>query len=179
MSNLGKLADLAKPKITPVLDEGFRPAVLANRALRELVKKSGNPVPLVIGLERSDGTTSRFETAVLPADHPDAGMNYPYVERLVKFLLWMKGGWKVSIGGPKEIGEHITQVYSPTGEREFDYHFHGQSVSERDFTVVITDADKVAPAREVGASIGRHLEGYRIGFDLGASDRKVLSLIHI
>ncbi len=179
MSNdLGKLANLAKPKIIPVLDQGFRPAVLANKAFRRLVAESGNPVPLVIGLERANGTTSRFETAVLPADHPDVGMNYPYIERLVKFLLWMKGGWKVSIGGPKEIGEYITRVYSPSGEREFDYNFHGQSVSEKDFTVVITDADKVAPAHEVGASIGRHLEGYRIGFDLGASDRKVSAVVN-
>ena len=92
MSNdLGKLADLAKPKIPPVLDEGFRPAVLANKAFRKLVQESGNPVPLVIGLERADGTTSRFETAVLPASHPDVGMNYPYVERLVKFLLLDEG----------------------------------------------------------------------------------------
>lgn len=178
MSNLAKLADLAKPKISPALDEGFRPAVLANKAYRELVAKSGNPVSLVIGLERSDGTTSRFETAVLPADHPDAGMNYPYVERLVKFLLWMKGGWKVSIGGPSDIGEHIKKVYSPNGERAFDYNFHGQSVSEKDFTVVITDADKIAEAHEVGASIGRHLDGYRIGFDLGASDRKVSAVVN-
>lgn len=44
-SDLAKLADLAKPQISPVLDEGFRPAVLANRAFRQLVKSRANLFP--------------------------------------------------------------------------------------------------------------------------------------
>ena len=45
-------------------------------------------------------------------------------------------------------------------------------------TVEITDADKVPAAREQSKALGRHLEGCRIGFDAGASDRKVSAVIN-
>ena len=53
-------------KIKPPLDESFRPAVLANRNFRSQVEAVG--VRLVIGLERSGGEVSRFETLVYPED---------------------------------------------------------------------------------------------------------------
>jgi predicted NBD/HSP70 family sugar kinase len=175
---LGRLAALARPKIMPPLDDSFRPAALANREFRRLAADSGGGVRLVIGLERGDGTTSRCETQVLPSGHSMAELNLPYAERLVKFLLWQKGGWKVTIGGPREIGEYIRETYSETGARAFDVDFMGPTTYERPFEVVVTDADKVAPAREVSVPLGRNLEGYRIGFDLGASDRKVAAVVN-
>jgi predicted NBD/HSP70 family sugar kinase len=179
MSNelLGKLGDLAKPKFSPVLDEGFRPAVLANREFLKAVKASGQGAPLVIGVERVDGTTSRYETEVFATGHPMAELNLPYVERLVKFLLWQKGGWKVTIGGPAEVGEYIKKAYSPSGAQAFDYDFHGQTICERPLEVVVTDADKVPAANETSMPLGRHMKGCRIGFDLGASDRKAAAVI--
>jgi hypothetical protein len=50
---------------------------------------------------------------------PDAG-TLRYVERLVKFLLWARGGWKIHFGGPSAICEHIGRCYSPQGARAFD-----------------------------------------------------------
>ena len=168
---------LVPPKLVPPLDPGFRPAVLANRAFQQEVAVSGVGTPLVLGLERNDGETSRFETRVFPEGHPGAQANLMYAERLVKFLLWQRGGWKVYVGGPRSIGEHIARCYSPGGEREFDYHFMGEQVYEQTFTVVPCDPRDVPPAREAAQSLGRHLEGCRIGFDLGASDRKVSAVI--
>jgi len=46
-----------------------------------------------------------------------------YAERIFKFLLWQRGGWKVCVGGPKSIGDYIRECYSPGGVQEFDYHF--------------------------------------------------------
>jgi predicted NBD/HSP70 family sugar kinase len=163
---------LIEPRYLPPLEPEFRPAVLANRAFRQDARQAGAQ-PLVIGLERMDGEVSRFETLVFPAGHVRAGENFRYVERLVKFLLWQRGGWKVYIGGPVEIGDYIRSVYSPNGERGFDNAFMGQQVYEHAFTVVSCDPEDVPLARESGKSLGRHLDGCRIGFDLGASDRKV------
>jgi predicted NBD/HSP70 family sugar kinase len=173
---LGALGGLARPKVVPPLDDGFRPAASADRGFLDIVQQSGG-VDLVIGLERGDGTTSHFETKVLPSGHPQAKLNLAYVERMVKFLLWQKGGWKVTVGGPKEIGEYIRAVYSLSGERAFDFEFMGKTVYERRFEVVVANADAVPAAREVSMPVGRHLEGCRIGFDLGASDRKVAAVI--
>ncbi|MCJ7752154.1 MAG: ROK family protein [Armatimonadetes bacterium] len=180
MSNelLGKLAELARPRVQPVLDGTFRPAALANRAFRQAVEDSGRVVPLVIGLQRPDGTTSVYETQVFDAAHPQADLNLPYAERLVKFLLWQKGGFKVTIGGPEAIGNHIREVYSAKGARAFDCDLMGETTYERPFQVVVTGPDKVPPARETSAPVGRHLEGNRIGFDLGASDRKVAAVVN-
>lgn len=168
---------LVTPRFVPPLDDGFRPAALANRAFRQAVANSGAGVPLVLGVERNDGEVSRYETVVFADDHPQAGANLRYAERLVKFLLWQRGGWKVYVGGPRRIGEHIRQCYAPAGERRFDYHFMGEDVYERTFTVVACAPEDVPPAQESGRPLGRHLEGCRIGFDLGASDRKTSAVI--
>ncbi len=144
------MADLTliNPHFVPPLDPGFRPAVLANRAFRAEVEASRVGVPLVIGLERTGGTLSRFETMVFPENHPRAGANLRYAERLVKFLLWQRGGWKVYIGGPRSIGEHIRRTYAPDGPRAFDYHFMGEQIYQRPFTVEICDPDDVPPEHE-------------------------------
>jgi len=174
---LGKLADLAKPRVQPILDGKFRPSVLANRAFRRAVADSNSARLLIIGLERPDGTTSAYETHVFDTTHPQADLNLPYAERLVKFLLWQKGGFRVTIGGPEAIGNHVREVYSAKGARAFDEDFMGPTTYERPFEVVVTTPDQVPPAKETSVSLGRHLEGNRIGFDLGASDRKVAAVV--
>lgn len=166
---------LIKPKFTPPLDPDFYPAALAVRSFQQAVARVG--VPLVIGLDRGNGEISRFETKVFPEGHPQADANFHHVERLVKFLLWQRGGFQVTIGGPRPVGEHIQKCYSAGGARRFDHHFMGEQVYEQPFRVVVCDPQEVPGGHEVGRHLGRHLEGCRIGFDLGASDRKVSAVI--
>ena len=168
--------ELVEPRIVPPLDPAFRPAVLANRRFRQQVDATGG-VPLHLALERSDGAISRHETRVLPDGHPRFAANLRYAERLFKFLLWQWGGWKAWIGGPRAIGLHIGSAYSPEGERAFDHHFMGTDVYDKPFTVIPCDAAEVPPQNEKGQALGRHLDGCRIGFDLGASDRKVSAVV--
>lgn len=137
-------------------------------------KKTGASVPLVIGLERENRLLSRYETRVLPASDP---VTLQYAERLVKFLLWSRGGWKLSIGGPRKIGEFIRRVYSGRGARRFDVQMMSAAYGKQ-FQVVITSADQVPAARESQVAAGGHLQGCRIGFDLGASDYKVSAVIN-
>ena len=166
---------LVKPRFVPPLDEGFRPAVLANRAFAAQVAEVG--VPLVIGLERDNGQLTRYSTLVLPDGHPHARANFRYIERLIKFLLWQRGGFRIYLGGPRSVGEVIRECYSPSGERSFDYHFMGEQVYEQPFSVVLCEPADVPQAHERGNRLGYHLDGCRIGFDLGASDRKVSAVI--
>ena len=42
-----------------------------------------------------------------PMAIPGRAPTSAYAERLVKFLLWARGGWKVYVGGPRCIGDHI------------------------------------------------------------------------
>jgi len=161
-----------KLKIPAPLDPGFLPATVFNRSYVAAAKKSGQTVPLVIGLEREGGLSSRFETVV--KREPDAE-TLRYVERLVKFLLWARGGWRIRLGGPMAIGNHLSLVYSKIGTRSFDFNFMSR-VYERPFEVLPTTADNVPAARESASTLGGHLDGCRIGFDLGASDYKVAAV---
>lgn len=163
-------------KIKPPLDPDFVPPVLYNKAFQRDVASVG--VPVVIGLERSRDEVSNYETKVFPDEHPRARENFFYIERVVKFLLWQRGACRLYIGGPASIGEHLRTVYSPRGERKFDYRFLGQRVFKQPFSVLVCNLAEVPPAMEVGKAIGRHLDGCRIGFDLGASDRKVSAVIN-
>src|SRR5215211_3177010 len=167
--------DRVEVRVKPPLDEDFRPAVLVNRNFQHRVKPVG--VRAVIGLERIGGEISRFETLVYPEGHPDFERNLPYIERIVKFLLWQRGGHTVYMGAPKAIVEHIRRVYSSSGARKFDSHFMGTLVYEKEFSVVACTAEEVPAARERGKPLGRNLNGCRIGFDLGASDRKVSAVV--
>jgi predicted NBD/HSP70 family sugar kinase len=158
------------------LDKMFRPASLIHRRFRQMVAEAGGGVPLRLGLERADGSLSLYETQVFAPGDPHFALNLPYVERIVKFLLWQRGGWRVFVGGPSEIGQHIAAVYSPTGARHFDHDFMG-GVYEHPFTVTVTDAESVPEEKETSIPLGRHLDGCRVGFDLGASDRKASAVI--
>jgi predicted NBD/HSP70 family sugar kinase len=54
----------------------------------------------------------------------------------------------------------------------------GEDVYEKTFSVVSCAPADVPPQREMTQALGRHLDGYRIGFDLGASDRKVSAVVN-
>ncbi|MGO8816027.1 MAG: ROK family protein [Terriglobia bacterium] len=173
--NTEALLRLSKPQFIPPLHATFTPAVNFNRHFCDFVNKSGHGVPLVIGLERGDNSLSVYRTVCLDEGAESADLNLVYAERVVKMLLWQRGGWRIMVGGPPSVGEHIRRVYSTAGARKFDAEFMAD-VYEHPFTVDITGADKIPAPHEGSVRLGGHLEGCRIGFDLGASDRKVAAV---
>ena len=166
---------LIPPQVLPPLDEDFRPAILANQNFQREVESVG--VRIVIGVERSGGEVSRFETKVYPEGHPNFESNYQYIERIVKFLLWQRGGHTLHVGGSPKIAEYLKKAYSRQGSQKFDFDFMGTQVYEKEFSVISCDVDEVPASRETGKLLGRNLQGHRIGFDLGASDRKVSAVV--
>ena len=166
---------LVSPQVVPPLDEDFRPAILANQNFQREVESVG--VRAVIGVERSGGEVSRFEIKVYPEGHPNFESNFQYIERIVKFLLWQRGGHTLYVGGSPKIAEYLKQAYSVNGAQKFDFDFMGTQVYEKEFSVISCGVDEVPASRETGKLLGRNLQGYRIGFDLGASDRKVSAVV--
>lgn len=165
------------PFFRPPLDPDFLPAALWNRAYRAVVSTDPHARTLVVVLERPDGGVSRHQSRVLSAGHPSAALSLRYAERLLKFLLWQKGGCTVRIAGAPEITAHLAALYSPGGERSFDHAFMGDKVYGRTFSVEAAVADDLPEERSTGLTMGRHLEGCRIGFDIGGSDRKAAAVI--
>lgn len=158
-----------KHRWVPELDPHFQPAVLWNRDYRASVRHG---VPLVLALEGEQGRISRFETVVRPETDAET---LRYAERLVKFLLWSRGGWRLIVGGPSDIAAFLAQTYAPGGARAFDAGMMEKSYG-RSFVVEVAAAADVPAARELGSAVGGHLDGCRIGFDLGASDYKVAAV---
>jgi predicted NBD/HSP70 family sugar kinase len=166
---------LVRPRFLPFLEPGFRPAVLANRAFREVAENQ--PVPVRLALERADGGVSTLDTIVADSRLAAAQGNFTYIERLVKFLLWSRGGWKVWFCGPPDIGQRLQDHYCHTRTGKFDAALMGEKVYEKPFEVALVPAARIPKTREFTAPLGRHFTGCRIGFDLGASDRKVAAVI--
>jgi predicted NBD/HSP70 family sugar kinase len=137
--------------------------LLTNRA------DQGSRLPITeVALERSPDSISRAAAEFLPHD-------VRAIERWVKFLLWSRGAHRVHFKGPKELYEHLRAHYVNTPTGRFDAEIMGQKIYERPFEVVWSD--ELPSAREQSASLGGHLDGCRVGFDLGASDRKVAAVI--
>lgn len=173
----GKCESSKKQSITSMLDNNFKPAAIENKRFIQHVLKSGKGVPLTIILERGDGLISIYKTSVFNDNEDMDKFNYFYAERLIKTLLWSRGGWKITIVGSNKIGEYIKKVYTSGGLREFDAKFMS-NIYEKPFTVEIKNIDDIPSVEEKSISLGGHLDGCRIGFDLGASDRKVSAIIN-
>jgi predicted NBD/HSP70 family sugar kinase len=163
------------PRVLPPLDPDFLPAVLVNQKFRQDLKGSGSKA--VIALERTAGETSRVELSLFPDEHPMADRNFSYVERIVKFLLWQRGGHTMYFSGSARVADYLATTYAADGARAFDYHFFGEKVYEQEFRLIHCAEENIPDARETGKKLGGNLNGYRIGFDLGASDRKVSAVV--
>jgi predicted NBD/HSP70 family sugar kinase len=162
------------PAIQAPLDPHFRPAILARRAFQQAI---GPTAPrLEFALERGPKEVSRFSMPHAPRGHALESANFLHVERLLKFLLWSRGGGRVYFAGPPNLGEQLRGHYrtSPTGK--FDAMIMGEKVYDRPFEITLVQAKDLPPANDGTAPLGRHWNGCRIGFDLGASDRKVAAV---
>ena len=166
-----------QPSLRPPLERCFTPAALWNRAYRALVAKDPGARPFAIVLSSPDGAVSRHDSRVLSREHPAAALNLTYAERLLKFLLWQKGGCRVRIAGAAELAAELAAIYAPGGRRAFDHAFMGEKAYRSAFTIEVA-AMAGLPLEEVPSlPLGRHLAGCRIGFDLGGSDRKAAAVI--
>lgn len=160
----------------PILDPGFLPAVLWNRAYQARVRATPGSVDLGIALVRQDGTTFTHRTRILPPTGEHDGLNRKYVERLIKFLLWQKGGCTILIAGCPPVAKWLAGVYAEKGLRAFDRDLVGRRMFGQPIRVEAV-AGRLPHARATSQPLGRHLDGCRIGFDLGGSDRKCAAVV--
>ena len=167
----------SRPGLVPELDPGFRPAVLANRNYAAKVDACPTSEPVLMAIEQADGSTFRFDTRILPATHPDAPATDTFLERRTKFLLWSRGGCRIYVAGPAGVADRLRRHYETAPTGRFDAEIMGNRIYEEPFEIVACSPGDMPAPRETTRPLGRHLKGCRIGFDLGASDRKVAAVI--
>jgi len=155
-----------KIKNVPKYDPNFVPV---SAYKREYEKEAF--MPLCIAVQRKD-SVSVMEIKLRGTTNEDLH----YAERMAKPLLWQKGGSKIIICGIKEVYEYIKDIYRIGGEREFDV-VTMEKVYEKLFLVEYREYANRPKENENVKKIGRNLDGCRIGFDAGGSDRKVSAVI--
>jgi len=173
---MGNLSDF-RAKLTPSLDPDFQPISLLLRQARQRVADGANAIELTVLLERLPGDRSVHRiTLPNPADDT-SGEVERLVERISKFLLWQQGASLVGIhssDGSDRLAKHLAKVYSANGARAFDADMM-QRAFGRTLVIKALDSANVEPT-DTAKAIGGHLDGCRIGFDLGASDYKLAAL---
>ncbi len=155
-------------KHIPILDPEFMPLMRFNHAFLAEAKK-----PVGIAVERADGQMASCHTFIHGTPEMAQADHY-YIERIVKTILWMKGGFKVYVSGDEGTYEYLKTVYCAGGQQEFDWDYMA-SVFEHPFEIVLVD--EIPEAKDAPKAIGGHLGGCRIGFDAGGSDRKVSAVV--
>ncbi len=164
-----------KLKVNAKLDPKFQPLSVICRDMREATKEDGQDI--VIAIERNKGYTTTYKTRIFRDGTGHDEENFRFVERIAKSLLWVAGGYKIIIAGSEVVGAKIKAAYTVGGLREFDVQFM-ERVYEQPFAVEVCALADAPADKSAAAPIGRHLDGCRIGFDAGGSDRKVSAVIN-
>lgn len=132
-----------------------------------------------VAVERNEGKISVWKTCIHGTQEL-AEADYRYLERYVKFLLWSVGGFRVYLCGAGPLCQRMQAEYVLTetekGKRWFDVQFM-TDVFESGFEIIDCSPEDFPKQNDAPVRVGGHMEGCRIGFDAGGSDRKVSAVI--
>jgi len=166
-------------KNKPELDTGFIPLYKFNEEYLKTAKQ-----PVSIAVERNDGQI-HIKSTFVHGDEAHAEADLYYLDRLVKFELWQKGGFKIYIQADKDgfgksegfdaLFRNLRSAYAPGGTREFDSEFMGR-IYQNEFEII--KCDELPEPYEIKRAVGGHFDGCRIGVDFGGSDYKVAAVIN-
>jgi predicted NBD/HSP70 family sugar kinase len=170
-------AFLVPPRVVPPLDPGFRPISLARRELSRAIAASGGGVPVALAVEMPGRSVCLRQTGVFDESHPAALAGYAAVERLVKSMLWSRGGCRVWVDGPAALVRALRRHYAEDAAGRFDARILGETVYGMPFEVVAARRSEFPLVVQAPSHLGGHHDGCRIGFDLGASDRKAAAVM--
>ena len=161
-------------KYLPIYDKYYYPMIVKLNEFKSEVKNSDNK-PFKICIERNKGYNFIYELDIF-ASESKREENYNIVERLIKTILWVAGGYKIYLLGDDYLYERIKADYTLEGRRAFDVKFMS-GVYETEFVVVNATKETFPERKSCSLKVGGHLDGCRIGFDAGGSDRKVSAVI--
>ncbi len=161
-------------KVQAKLDKNYAPLALLCRKMREETKEVGQDI--VIAAVRDNGYTTVYKTRIHPDGTGHDEENFLFVDRIAKTLLWVSGGFRLVLAGSPACADYLKRTFCYGGTRDFDVRFM-ERVYEEKFEVIGCALSAAPEEKSAAAPIGRHLDGCRIGFDAGGSDRKVSAVI--
>ena len=164
-------------KYIPKYDPDFKPAILELQKFNEEVAKSQDKTEIIICLERTNGYNYHYKIFIFKDGTGHDDENFFIIERICKILLWIVGGYKFYISGSNLIASKLKSAYQENGERKFDYFFF-KDVYENYIDVISCSKEEIPKLNLEDISLSKGLNGNRIGFDAGGSDRKVSAVIN-
>lgn len=159
-------------KFIPSLDKGFKPIIIEYRNFLKDVLASGKSSQISVSVERNNGYNYLFETDAY-RDGVNDDENFRVIERMVKAVLWMAGGYKIYVKGSRVFAERLKKSYSLSGERAFDSDFMSTCYL-KNFEVEYTE--NLPEVKNNPIRLGGFTNGCRIGFDAGGSDFKICAV---
>ena len=163
-------------KYKPQYDPDFKPAFLELQKFYHDVSQSPDKTELIICLERTKGYNYHYKTLIYKDGTGHDEENYYAVERICKILLWVVGGYKFYIAGSDILPARLREDYQKNGKRKFDYFFF-KDVYENYVEIVACKKEEIPELKLEDIPVSSFLNGNRIGFDAGGSDRKVSAVI--
>ena len=156
-------------KYVPSLEPAFIPMISKVQEFKEK-----GTIPFAICVERNRGYRYRYDLKLIENNEEE---NAEFVERIIKTILWVVGGFKIYLGGDDALVKKMQEVFSLEGKRAFDADFMARIYGEK-LEVIACTYETVPASVESSIPSGGHLDGCRIGFDAGGSDRKVSAVVN-
>lgn len=171
------LLSLPELKHLPELDPDFRPASVWTKTFLGLCQVQGSR-ELKMVILRPDGTGLAHRETILADEAPNgAALNFRFIERTLKFLLWSFGGTSVVLEDADGLAQELSEHYREGGVREFDVDYSRRFFGETLTISSVPTGQLPIPAAEKEDTAEIGLQGNRIGFDLGGSDRKCAAVV--
>ena len=98
---------MEKMKVLAPLDPAFEPIY---RGLEAFAARAAEGPEIRIAVERNDGLVATHDMRILPEGEDDA-LSLRMVERMVKSMLRVYGGFRVTIAGSKAVYEGVKEQY--------------------------------------------------------------------
>lgn len=154
-------------KNIPPLEQDFIPTMAWNEAYLEQASES-----LVISVSASPQQCMVYHTKIRNTATSTEADHF-YVDHLVKTLLWLYGGHRITITGSKSIYDYVKAAYAPTGHRAFDADFMSKCYKK----IFKVESTPITPKTiKKTKFLPRELNGHRIGLDIGGNSRKVAAI---
>ncbi len=167
-----------QPKFIPELDPGFIAPILWNRAYEAKAAETPGSHDVTIAFTRGDGACFHWNIRVLPHEGENVALNSTYVERNIKTQLWIKGACTILVAGDDAIADMLSAAFCKGGSSEFEWDFIGRKIYGQSIEVKKVAREDLPVENGASMPLGRNLDGYRIGFDLGGSDRKAAAVVN-
>lgn len=158
-----------------LLDQGYKPAILAWDNWKRECSSCPQPLSAKLNLSRNEHSITFWEIPLKTPTDNHIQENVAILKKIIKSLLWSRGGNKISLDCPEEIFETLKSHYQSDSLAQFDAEMMGNKIYLSPFEIKM--GLEASTNLESSAPIGKNLDGCRIGFDLGASDRKVAAVI--